>query len=264
MSGADRPPALLAVGHGTRDPAGIASIRALLDRVRALRPGLAVVESYAEITAPALEDAVARLGGPAVAVPLMLGRGYHAQVDVPGRIGVRAVVARPLGPHALLTRALADRLREAGSAPPGAARPAGGRPAESASCSASCSTGPVDAVVLGAAGTSDPAGAADARLAAGLLGRRLARPVAWGFAATAEPSLPDVVRALRRRGARRVAVASYLLAPGFFHRRLLDAGADLVSAPLGPHDALARLVLHRYDEAAAGAREVPGNADIRA
>lgn len=261
MRGAERPPALLVVGHGTRDPAGIASVRALLDRVRALRPGLAVVESYGEITAPAIEDAVAGLGGPAVAVPLMLGRGYHAQVDIPGRIGVRAVVARPLGPHALLTRALADRLREA--------RPTGGAASAAPGGESAMpppSGGPaVDAVVLGAAGTSDPAGAADARLAAGLLGRRLGRPVACGFAASAEPSLPGVVRALRRRGARRVAVASYLLAPGFFHRRLLDAGADLVSAPLGPHDALARLVLRRYDEAAmAGGREVPASADFRA
>jgi sirohydrochlorin ferrochelatase len=74
--------------------------------------------------------------------------------------------------------------------------------------------------------------------------------VAYGFAASAAPSLPDVVRDLRRRGARRVAVASYLLAPGFFHRRLLCAGADLVSPPIGVHDALARLILRRYDETA--------------
>jgi hypothetical protein len=37
---------LLAVGHGTRDPAGVATIRALLDRVRAMRPGLTVAESH--------------------------------------------------------------------------------------------------------------------------------------------------------------------------------------------------------------------------
>jgi sirohydrochlorin ferrochelatase len=214
---------LLAVGHGTRDPAGVATIRALLDRVRALRPGLTVVESYAELTAPCLEDALATVAGPApvVAVPLMLGRGYHALVDIPSRIGRRAAVAHPLGPHALLARALADRLRQ----PPGA-----------------------DAVVLGAAGTSDPAGVADVRVAARLLGWRLGRPVAYGFAASAWPALPDVVRDVRRGGARRVVVASYLLAPGYFHRRVAEAGADVVSPPLGAHDALARLVLRRYDE----------------
>ncbi|WP_329259766.1 sirohydrochlorin chelatase [Actinoallomurus sp. NBC_01490] len=217
-------PILLAVGHGTRDPAGAATIRALLERVRALRPALPVAECFAEICAPSLDDAVAALGGPAVAVPLMLGRGYHSLVDIPGRTGPGAVVARPLGPHALLARALADRLR---------------------------ATPPADAVVLGAAGTSDPSGMADVRAAARLLGWHLGRPVAHGFAASAEPSLTDVVGDLRRRGARRVVIASYLLAPGFFHRRILDSGADAVSPPIGVHDALATLILRRYDEAAA-------------
>lgn len=216
---------LLAVGHGTRDPAGVAAIRALLARVRALRPGLAVAESYAEITAPLIEDTLLRLRPgpvPIVAVPLMLGRGHHARVDIPGRVGPRVRVARPLGPHPLLAAALAERL--------GAARFA-------------------DAVVLGAAGTSDPCGAEDATAAAGLLGRRLRRPVRHGFVSAAEPALPDVVAALRARGARSVAVAAYLLAPGHFHDRVADVGADVVTAPLGAHDAVARLVLRRYDEA---------------
>lgn len=221
---------LLAVGHGTRDPAGVATIRALLERVRALRPGLAVAESYAEIAGPSLEDALEGVSGPVVAVPLMLGRGYHSLVDIPGRIGRRARVARPLGPHALLAGALADRLREARHA---------------------------DAVVLGAAGTSDPAGVADADAAARLLGRHLGRTVRYGFAASAGPALPEVVRGLRLRGARRIAVSSYLLAPGHFHRRLFDAGADVVSPPLGVHDALAHLILRRYDETAPAVSGVP-------
>lgn len=225
---------LLAVSHGTRDPAGAATVRALLDRVRAMRPGLTVAESYAEIAEPSIEDAVTRLAGsPAavVAVPLMLGRGYHSRVDIPGRIGRSAVLARPLGPHALLARALADRL---------------------------CDARHADAVVLGAAGTSDPSGVADARAAARLLGRHLGRAVPVGFAASAHPALPDVVAGLRQRGARRIAIASYLLAPGFFHQRLLDAGADVVSPPIGVHDALARLILGRHDETATAYDAVPG------
>ncbi|CNG01527.1 cobalamin (vitamin B12) biosynthesis CbiX protein [Mycobacterium tuberculosis] len=54
---------------------------------------------------------------------------------------------------------------------------------------------------------------------------------------------------LRRRGARRVVVAPYLLAPGRFLERARDCGADAVAAPIGAHDAAARLVLRRYDEA---------------
>lgn len=221
------PPALLAVAHGTHDPAGVAVVRALLRRVRALRPWLRVAESYAEIAVPSLEDAARGVEGPVVVLPLMLARGYHALIDIPGRahavLGGRfATMARPLGPHPLLGAALVDRL--------GAGRRA-------------------DAVVLGAAGSSAPAGVADVRVAARLLTHRLGRPVSYGFVAAGEPGLAEVVGGLRRRGADRVAVASYLLAPGFFHDRVAHAGADLVSPPIGAHDAVARLVLRRFDEA---------------
>ncbi|WP_198679220.1 sirohydrochlorin chelatase [Thermomonospora amylolytica] len=237
-------PTLVAVAHGTRDPAGPATVRALLDRVRALRPRLPVAEAYAELAEPSLEEAVRAARGPVVAVPLLLARGYHALIDIPGRAceaaGPRPVaLARPLGPDALLGEALADRLAAACRAEGVAAGGPDG----------------VDAVVLGAAGSSDPAGLADVRAAARLLTRRLGRPVAHGFVAAGGPALPDVVAGLRARGARRVAVASYLLAPGFFHDRITGAGADVVSAPLGAHDAVARLVLRRFDQARAGARD---------
>jgi sirohydrochlorin ferrochelatase len=230
-------PLLLAVAHGTRDPAGPATVRALLDRVRALRPWLPVAEAYAELSAPPLEDVLAGTPGPAVVVPLILARGHHAGTDIPQRVarwrgdgpyGRRggAVTARPLGPHALLTAALAARL--------GPARRA-------------------DAVVLGAAGSTHPDGVLDVRVAARLLARRLRRPVPYGFVAAGAPALPDVVADLRRRGARRVAVAAFLLAPGLFHERMLRAGADEVSPPIGAHDAVAGLILRRFDEAAARA-----------
>ncbi|MEW2358513.1 CbiX/SirB N-terminal domain-containing protein [Spirillospora sp. NPDC029432] len=242
MAGVDGVPTLVAVAHGTRDPAGPAVVRALLERVRVLRPWLPVREAYAELAAPSLEEAVRAVEGPVVAVPLMLGRGYHALVDVPGRIErVRpgAVVAAPLGPHALLAAALAARLGAAGGPWPGGGdAPPGGGPPRGA-----------DAVVLGAAGSSDPAGLDDVRVAARLLARRLRRPVPYGFVAAGGPVLADVVAERRRRGAGRVLVASYLLAPGFFHGRMRAAGADAVSAPIGAHDALARLVLRRFDEA---------------
>ncbi|GAA1564888.1 sirohydrochlorin chelatase [Actinomadura kijaniata] len=218
-------PTLVAVAHGTRRPGGPETVRALLERVRRLRPWLNVVEAYAEISEPVLEEAVAGLDGPVVAVPLLLARGYHALVDIPGRlerVHPHAVTARPLGPHALLTATLADHLGPLRSS---------------------------DAVVLGAAGSSDPAGVADVRTAARLLARRLRRPVPYGFVAAEGPRLAEVVAERRRRGAPRVKVASYLLAPGLFHERMLEAGADAVTPPLGAHDALARLVLRRFDEA---------------
>jgi sirohydrochlorin ferrochelatase len=241
MTAEDEPgghaPSLLAVAHGTRDPAGTATVRALLDRVRAARPWLRVAEAYAEIARPPLEEALDDAPGPVVVVPLILARGYHSQSDIPGRVarcrdGGRpagrpgAVTTRPLGPHSLLGAALVDRLGR-------------GRDA--------------DAVVLGAAGSSNAAGITDVRVAARLLSSRLRRPVRYGLVAAGRPGLPQVVADLRRQGSRRVAVASYLLAPGYFHGRLLESGADDVSPPIGAHDAVARLILRRYDETSARA-----------
>ena len=59
----------------------------------------------------------------------------------------------------------------------------------------------------------------------------------------------DAVTELRRRGARRVAVASYLLADGLFQDRLRDSGADLVADPLGSHPAMVRLIAKRFRRA---------------
>ena len=102
---------LPAVGHGTRDPDGTATVRALLERVRVLRPGPTVAESYAEIAEPSPEDALRGIAEPVVAVPLMLGRGYHSLVDIPGRIGRHARAAR--------TAAAPSSPRRAKASPPG-------------------------------------------------------------------------------------------------------------------------------------------------
>ncbi|MBW5486402.1 sirohydrochlorin chelatase, partial [Streptomyces bambusae] len=50
--------------------------------------------------------------------------------------------------------------------------------------------------------------------------------------------------------------ASYFAAPGRFATQCAAAAPALAAAPLGDHPALARLVLHRYDQALAG--RLPG------
>jgi hypothetical protein len=76
-------------------------------------------------------------------------------------------------------------------------------------------------------------------------------PVAYG--ASRSPSLAAEVSRLRSVTSGRVVVASYLLATGHFHRRILDAGADLVTAPLlgegSPDPRLVELVLERFGAA---------------
>lgn len=107
--------------------------------------------------------------------------------------------------------------------------------------------------MLAAAGSRDPDSAADTRRTAALLGERLGGvPVTPAYASAAAPSAPEAVRALAARGHHRIAVASYFAAPGRFAAQTAAAAAPgLAAAPLGDHPALARLLLHRYDEARA-------------
>jgi len=51
------------------------------------------------------------------------------------------------------------------------------------------------------------------------------------------------------QGARRVVVASYLLADGLFQDRLHQSGADVVTAPLVTHPGVARLIARRFRRA---------------
>ncbi|MBL1080876.1 sirohydrochlorin chelatase [Streptomyces actinomycinicus] len=232
------PPVLVLAAHGSRDPRALETVRTLADRVRELRPGLPVRLGHIELNEPLLPDTLAALGGtPAVLVPLLLSRGYHVKQDIPGMAAAapaRARVAAPLGPHPLLVETLYDRLLEAGWPP--------------ATDSTVRRTG---AVVLAAAGSRDPDSATDTRRTARLLADRLGVPVVPAYASAAAPTVPAALRALAARGRHRVAVASCFTAPGRFATQCAQQAPWLASAPLGAHEAMARLVLHRYDQSLA-------------
>ncbi|WP_333769385.1 sirohydrochlorin chelatase [Streptomyces sp. IBSBF 2435] len=112
------------------------------------------------------------------------------------------------------------------------------------------------AVVLAAAGSRDADSGRDTVRAAALLAGRLGVPVVPAYASAAAPSVPDAVDGLAALGIdpRRIAVASYFTAPGRFAGQTAAAAPWIAAAPLGPHEAMARLVLHRYDEAARALR----------
>ena len=57
--------------------------------------------------------------------------------------------------------------------------------------------------------------------------------------------------ALRERGYRRIALSSYFTAPGDFARLAAADAPWLVAAPLGAQEAMAALLLDRYDAAVA-------------
>ncbi|MFG2875825.1 sirohydrochlorin chelatase [Streptomyces sp. NPDC048337] len=224
-------PTLVAVAHGSRDPRTAHTARALLDRVRELRPRLDVRLGHIELSDPPLDEVLRELRGEAVLVPLLLGRGYHVKRDLPAFAAraahLRSTIAAPLGPHPLLVEALCERLLEAGWT-------AG------------------SAVVLASAGSRDPESAVDTRRTAALLSERLGGvPVVPAYASAAAPTVPDAVRTLTARGHHRIALASYFTAPGRFAAQAAAAAPGPAAAPLGCHPALARLLLHRYDQARA-------------
>lgn len=241
---------LLLVAHGSRDPRHAATVTDLAARVRVLRPGLDVEIGYLDHCAPRIGQVLTRLDGTVTALPLLLNRAFHARSDIPAvlaeaAVGHPALTVRQgpvLGPSPLLLDALDRRLAEAGVRP-----------------------SPHTGIVLAAAGSSDPAANAVTRETAAAWQRLRG----WGavevaHASAAPPRVADAVAALRARGLTRLAVAPYLLAPGLLPDRIAAeagaAGVDTVAAPLGAAPELARLLLHRYDQAC---RAVPGSRPAR-
>jgi len=223
---------LVACAHGTRNATGRRLIAELALTARRLRPGLETTAAFVDVQPPTVVDVVAGLaaeGRAAVVVPLLLSGGYHVHVDIAGAVAAHpgAVAARPLGPDERLVEVLSDRLLEAGAEPG-------------------------DAVVLAAAGSSDPRAVADVERTAALLQRGRPGPVTCGYGSAATPSVPEAVAAARAAGASRVVVAAYLLAPGHFADKLATAGADAVTGPLLPDDRVAAVLLDRFDAAQPG------------
>lgn len=246
------PAALVAVAHGSRDPRSAATVAALVDEVRRQRPDLDVRLSFLDLSAPRLPDALAGAAADghrrAVVVPLLLGHAFHARVDVPGEVAEAArrlprldiTTTAVLGPDERLEAAAWDRLAEV--------------------------AGPLDdpglGVVLAGVGSSHaPANAAVAAVAArgaarfGWAGARAA------FVTSASPPVACAVAALRLEGARRIAVAQWILAPGLLPDRIAAAAAAVgapVAAPLGAHPAVAALIADRHAHAPAASAHLAG------
>jgi len=226
---AAEPPVLVAASHGTASPVGQAAVAALVGAVAARRPDLDVRAAFVDVQQPDPPAVLATLptGRRARLVPLLLSAGYHVFVDlteaaaaVPG-----AGVAPALGPDVRLAALLARRLGAAGLRDD-------------------------DVVVLGAAGSSEVSAVRDCEIVAAQLAETIGHEVTVGYLSAAEPRLADAVAAQRVPG-RRVVVATYLLAPGFFADLAGRSGADVVTPPLlladePPATDLVDMVLERY------------------
>src|SRR6266511_3996757 len=115
-------PPLIAVAHGSRDPRSAATVSALLDVVRAKAVNLDVRTAFLDLSGPRLTDVLAALHRDVVVVPLLLGKAFHARVDVPALVA-KATAQNPrlsvsvtdiLGPDHRLESLALRRLRATG------------------------------------------------------------------------------------------------------------------------------------------------------
>ena len=198
-----------------------------------MRPGLRVRVAFCELNTPRLPDV---LTPGAVVAPLLLADAYHARIDIPGQIarcGVAVRQAHVLGEDDRLVAVLHERLAELG---------------------VSTLDDEMGVLVAAIGSTHSAANARTAQVA-----RKLMAGTQWVGATTAfatgpGPSVANAAAALRRRGARRVVVAPWFLAPGLLPDRVAKHAAAVgipMAAPLGAHRLVAETVLDRFDEAVA-------------
>jgi sirohydrochlorin ferrochelatase len=234
-------PALVALAHGSRDARASATVRSVVQEVRAMRPDLRVEHAFVDLAKPSLDTVVDRLAraghDEVVVVPLLLEHAARARVDVLDAItgagrrhpGLQVRATDVLGLEPAFLEVLDRRLRSALS---------------------DARVRELDALVLAAGGCSDQlANQAVSRLAR-MWGSRHRLPTVAAYASAAPPATGEAVRQFRAEGRRHIAVGSLFLSPGVLPDRAselaLEAGAVAVSAPLGADPQVARTILARY------------------
>ena len=230
---------LVLTAHGSRDPRSGANARAVAGQLRAMRPDLDVRLAFLELSAPNFVDVLSGLPDKrdAVVAPLLLASAYHARLDIPkqieraGAYGVRQ--AGVLGEDDRLLSVLSERLAEAGVSP---------------------LDDEVGVMVVAIGSSNTAANARTAKVAARLSAGTRWAGTAMAFATRPEASVADGAERLRRRGARRLVIAPWFLAPGRITDGVSTYARDNgipMAAPLGAHRLVAETVLDRYEEALA-------------
>jgi sirohydrochlorin ferrochelatase len=220
---------LVLAAHGSADPRSAANARAVANQIRHMRPGLRVRVAFCELNSPRLAD-VLKPG--AVVTPLLLADAYHARVDIPRQIaecGVAVRQADVLGEDDRLVSVLHERLAELGVS----------------------TLDPELGVLVMAIGSTHPAANARTGRVARMLGARTQWVCATtAFATGSGLSVAQAAAGLRRRGASRLVIAPWFLAPGRLTDRVAKCAAAEgipMAAPLGAHRLVAETVLDRFD-----------------
>jgi sirohydrochlorin cobaltochelatase len=253
-------PALLVVGHGSRDLRGAREFHELVALVRERNPTLAVEGGFIELSRPPISECVNRLteGGARriAAVPLMLLAAGHAKDDIPATLvrektrypDVGFKYGRALGIRPELLSLIDERISAV-------------VPEEEKGESA---------VLLVGRGSSDPDANSDLWKISRLFYEGRPYPlVEAAYVSLTSPDVPAGLDRLKRLGARRIAVFSYFLFTGILEERIREQSARFAAETglgvayagyFGPHERVADLVSERYREAIKG--DIRMNCDV--
>lgn len=216
---------LVAASHGTDNLGGAKSISDLVKKVAEALPEVAVLEAFVDVQQPdvptVLGQAAALGATESIVVPLLLATGYHVRQDIADaafEAGNTVQISPALGPDARMVEVLIQRLDEVG---------------------ATAETAADDLIVLTVAGSSDGRAQAESELVKLMfeeaLTARNGAPtiVELAFLSAAEPKLKDLIPKLKfQQPRKRVVIATYLLADGYFAGLTKKVGAHLASEPL--------------------------------
>jgi sirohydrochlorin cobaltochelatase len=254
-------PALLILGHGSRDPRGAREFHDLADLVRRRNPSLMVEGGFIELSRPPISECVDSLAGNGVssvaAVPLMLLAAGHAKDDIPATL-VREKVDHPeisfsygraLGIRPELLELMDQRISAI-------------IPAEEKE---------ETAVLIVGRGSSDPDANSDLPKIARLFYEGRPYPfVESAYVSMTPPNVTDGLDRCLRLGAKRIVVFSYFLFTGVLEERIREQSERFAAAHpgielhyagyFGPHERIADLVIERYKEAVRG--DIRMNCDV--
>jgi len=254
-------PALLIVGHGSRDPRGAREFHDLVGLVRRRTPSLAVEGGFIELSRPPISECVNRLAERGIrnvsAVPLMLLAAGHAKDDIPATL-VREKMGHPemsfsygraLGIRSELLELMDERI----------------------SAVVLEEEKKETAVLIVGRGSSDPDANSDLSKVARLFYEGRSYPVVESAYVSMTP--PDVAEGLDRclrLGAKRVVLFSYFLFTGVLEERIRGQGEAFArrnpgvevryAGYFGPDERVADLVVERYTEALRG--DIRMNCDV--
>jgi sirohydrochlorin cobaltochelatase len=254
-------PALLIVGHGSRDSRGAAEFHDLVDLVRRRNPSLTVEGGFIELSRPPISECVDRLADRgarnAATVPLMLLAAGHAKDDIPatlvrekrGHPEMSFSYGRALGIRPELLELMDERIstvvleEEKGET----------------------------AVLVVGRGSSDPDANSDLSKIARLFYEGRPYPVVESaYVSIAQPDVAEGLDRCLKLGAKHVVVFSYFLFTGVLEQRIRGQGEAFALANpgvevryagyFGPDELVADLVVERYTEAVEG--DIRMNCDV--